>query len=73
MRFDARTGAFSFRYRPDLGIAAPTQVFVSPIHYPHGYVVRVENGRVTGREGRLLDVQPTSREVVTVRVVARRR
>ncbi|MEI5672904.1 MULTISPECIES: glycoside hydrolase family 5 protein [unclassified Nocardioides] len=71
MRFDSRTGAFRFRYRPDRRIAAPTQVFVSPLHYPHGYDVRVSGGRVVKRDGRLLSIRATGRKVVRIRIVDR--
>ena len=46
------TGAFRFRYRPDRRIAAPTRIFVSPLHYPHGYGVDVDGGRVVHRDER---------------------
>nr|NYG11242.1 endoglycosylceramidase [Nocardioides lianchengensis] len=71
MRFDSRTGAFRFRYRPDRRITAPTQVFVSPLHYPHGYDVRVSGGRVVKRDGRLLSIRATGRKVVRIRIVDR--
>ncbi len=73
MRFDATTGAFRFRYRPDRRIKAPTDIFVSPLHYPRGYRVLVDNGRVVRREARHLHVRPTSRQPVTVRVLPRRK
>jgi endoglycosylceramidase len=71
MSFNTENGAFRFRYRPDRRIAAPTEIFLSPLHYPHGYRVLVEHGRVVDRTGRLLSVRPTSGQVVTVRVVRR--
>jgi endoglycosylceramidase len=71
MRFSTSTGAFRFRYRPDRSITAPTEIFVSPLHYPHGYRVVVENGRVVRRTERHLSVRATSDRVVIVRVTGR--
>jgi endoglycosylceramidase len=73
MSFDARTGAFRFRYRPDRRIAAPTEVFVSPLHYPDGYRVRVTGGTAQRLPGRLLEVTPAPgrTEPVTVRITGR--
>ena len=34
MHFDTTDGAFDFTYRPDRRITAPTEIFVSPLHYP---------------------------------------
>lgn len=73
MSFDARTGDFVFRYRPDRRIKAPTQVFVSPLHYERGYAVRVSHGTVVKRDGRLLSIRASGRKVVTIRVADRER
>jgi len=69
MRFDAETGAFLFRYRPDRSIHAPTRIFVSPLHYEHGYAVRVRGGRVVDRSAGVVTVRPTAKSLVTVRIV----
>ena len=47
-------------------------IFVSPLHYPHGYRVSVDGGRVVRRDARHLYVRPTGtgREV-RVRISAR--
>jgi hypothetical protein len=71
MRFRPRTGRFAFTYRPDRQITAPTRIFVSPLHYPHGYRVRARHG-VVRRSGHFLLVRPTSSRIVTIRVIARR-
>jgi endoglycosylceramidase len=68
MHFDPSTGAFRYRYRPDPSIAAPTRIFVSPLHYPHGYRVRVDGGRVVRRDGRLVEVRATGARPVSVRI-----
>jgi endoglycosylceramidase len=69
MRFDARSGDFLLRYRPDRSIHAPTRIFVSPLHYEHGYDVRVTGGRVVDRDRRLVQVRATRNSLVTVRIV----
>ena len=71
MRFDTTTGDFTFRYRPDPSITAPTRIFVSPLHYPDGYRVEVRGGRVVQRDPRHLSVRAASTKVVTVRVAGR--
>lgn len=71
MTFDARSGDFVFRYRPDRRIQAPTELFVSPLHYPDGYRVRVRNGHAVRRPHGLLHVRPRSGRVVTVRIQGR--
>ncbi len=70
-RFDPRTGALELRYRPDPGLAAPTELFLPPVHYPEGCLVEVEGG---GYEldlpGRILRVKAdpgAARVVVRVR------
>jgi endoglycosylceramidase len=45
-RFERDSVRFSYTYDPDASIAAPTTVFVPPIHYPDGYRVQVEGARV---------------------------
>jgi len=69
MRFDPADGSFRYRYRPDPAITAPTRIFVSPLHYPDGYRVRVDGGRVVSRSARQVLVAAGSNTVVTVRVV----
>ncbi|WP_183096132.1 glycoside hydrolase family 5 protein [Nocardioides stalactiti] len=71
MSFDAATGDFRFRYRPDRRIAAPTEIFVSPLHYPDGYVVTVQGGTATRQPGRMVHVQPTGDSAVTVTIEGR--
>ena len=44
MRFRPGSGRFWLRFKPGPSISAPTRVFVSPLHYPHGYRVAVEHG-----------------------------
>ena len=71
MRFDTDSGAFRYRYRPDRSIHEPTEIFVSPLHYPRGWRVQVENGHAERRGGSRLLVTPDSNRVVTVRVLRR--
>ncbi len=68
--YDAATGRFSMTYRPDPGITAPTQVFVSPLTSPHGYDVQVSGGTFR-KHGSTLLVRATSSRTVTVEVTPR--
>jgi Cellulase (glycosyl hydrolase family 5)/Glycoside hydrolase family 5 C-terminal domain len=69
--FDATTGYFRYRYRHDPAVEAPTEIFVSPLHYPDGFEVQVRNGRVTGRDGRLVRIATSRDAEVTVVVRGR--
>ncbi|WP_162260990.1 MULTISPECIES: cellulase family glycosylhydrolase [unclassified Nocardioides] len=71
MDFDATTGAFSYRYRSN-AVDAPTEIFVSPLHYPHGYDVAVTGGSwAPGTDGRI-EVRPdVPGQEVGVRISAR--
>jgi endoglycosylceramidase len=70
--FDATTGAFSYRYRSN-DIAEPTEIFVSPLHYPDGYDVEVTNGRWERASGNRLLVEPvTAGQEVSVAVLSAR-
>lgn len=69
--FSRETGEFRYRYTSSGRVTVPTVVFVSPLHYPDGYRVSVRNGRVVGRDGRLVKIQGQAGEVVSV--VVRRR
>ena len=71
LHFDPSTGAFRYVYRPDPRISAPTVVFVSPLHYPGGFKVVVQHGRVVSRHGRLLSIRAAGTDPVAV--VIRRR
>jgi len=71
MRFDTGTGAFRYRYRPDPSIEAPTEIFVSPLHYPRGWRVRVTHGSAVKRGKTRLLVTADGSRPVTVRVVRR--
>ena len=74
--FDPATGAFSFTYRADPSVHAPTEIMV-PIayHYPRGYNVTVHGARVTSRpDAQLLTLVNTpGASTVTVTLVARSR
>jgi endoglycosylceramidase len=71
MRFRPGSGRFWFRYRPDRSISAPTRIFVSPLHYPHGYRVAVAHGSYR-RAGRYLLVRANSSRAVSVRITRAR-
>ena len=43
MRFDhSNSGNFTLEFAPDASIAAPTEIFLPPFRYPHGFDVAVE-------------------------------
>ncbi|WP_067722997.1 endoglycoceramidase I [Nocardia yamanashiensis] len=46
MIFDAGNGDFAYRYTPRAG-TGQTEIYVSDLHYPGGYAVRVDGGTVT--------------------------
>ncbi|MCP9621242.1 glycoside hydrolase family 5 protein [Nocardia otitidiscaviarum] len=50
MVFDPADGDFAYRYTPRPA-AGPTEIYVSDLHYPDGYRVRVEGGTVTSAPG----------------------
>lgn len=68
MRFDSRTGAFDFRYRPARRVTAATKIFVSPLHYPRGRRVVVRHGRIVKQSRTQLLVRATGSREVTVRI-----
>ncbi|WP_456237929.1 endoglycoceramidase I [Nocardia terrae] len=64
MIFDPDTGDFAYRYTPGAGT---TEIYVSDVHYPDGYAVRVEGGRVTSAAGaRVVTVAADGSAPVTV-------
>ena len=69
-RFDPASGSFTFRYRPDPSITAPTSIVVPQRAYPGGYVAEVTGGVVTSPQdsGRLTVRADPGAELVTVRV-----
>jgi hypothetical protein len=70
MRFRPGSGRFWFRFKPNRSVTAPTRIFVSPLHYPHGYRVTVEHGSYR-RAGRYVLVRASSNRTVSVRIVRR--
>ncbi|BEK91405.1 hypothetical protein GCM10010198_31340 [Nocardia seriolae] len=66
MIFDADTGDFAYRYTPRAGT---TEIYVSDVHYPDGYAVRVDGGRVTSAAGaRVVTVEADASTPVTVHI-----
>jgi len=43
--FNPRTRVFKLVFRHDLAVSAPTQIFIPNYQYPHGYSIRVSDGR----------------------------
>lgn len=50
-RFDADSRIFTFSYRPDPRLRAPTVVFTAPLQYPTGYRTSVRGARIVSRRG----------------------
>ncbi|MFI9402482.1 cellulase family glycosylhydrolase [Nocardia sp. NPDC052316] len=66
LTFDPATGDFAYRYTPQ-PLAAPTEIYVSDLHYPNGYEVRADGGTVTSPPGaRVVTVQGNGITPVTV-------
>lgn len=68
MIFDADNGDFAYRYFPRAA-TKPTEIFVSDLHYPDGYVVSVDGGHVTSAPGaRVVTVVADGNAPVTVKI-----
>jgi hypothetical protein len=63
---------FKMKFRSDPKLAAPTEIFVPNFQYPHGYSVRVSDGRfeIQRSQQRLLYWPGEEREIhqITIRV-----
>jgi endoglycosylceramidase len=72
--FDPATGAFTFTYRADHSLHAPTEIVV-PVayHYPRGYDVNVRGARVTSRADAQLVTLINDPGAATVTVTIRSR
>ena len=65
-RYDPAGDTFTYRFKPDSKIHAPSVVYVPPMHFPDGYRVTVSGARVVSKPGaRLLELAntPGAREV----------
>ncbi|QRY63283.1 cellulase family glycosylhydrolase [Gordonia sp. PDNC005] len=71
MTFDTSTGAFSFTYRPNSAISAPTVIYPSSVHYPNGYNVQVTGGQYTTASDGRLHVSADGSGPVSVSVTAK--
>ena len=68
LSFDPENGRFRYTYRPR-PLAAPTVIFVSPLHYQGQRRVTVEGGRVVGDpQARRIRVRATGTSPVTVTI-----
>ncbi|WP_037176420.1 endoglycoceramidase I [Rhodococcus sp. UNC363MFTsu5.1] len=68
LRFNSTGGDFEYTYQPRPS-AKPTEIYVSDLHYPGGYVSEVTGGRVTSAAGaRIVTVQADGTAPVTVRI-----
>ncbi|MFC7449416.1 cellulase family glycosylhydrolase [Rhodococcus daqingensis] len=68
LRFNPEGGDFEYTYRPRPA-ARPTEIYVSDLHYPGGYVAEVQGGQVTSAPGaRIVTVETDGAAPVTVRI-----
>lgn len=68
LSFNPDNGDFEYTYQPRES-AAPTEIFVSPLHYPGGYTVTVDGGYTLGKaRGNVLRVKADGADPVTVRI-----
>ncbi len=68
LAFDPANGDFGYRYTPSAGTGA-TDIYVSDLHYPAGYLVRVDGGTVTSAPGaRMVTVTAAGSGPVTVKI-----
>lgn len=72
--FNPGTGAFTFTYRADPTVHAPTEIVVpTAYHYPHSYEVVVRGARVTSSQDAQLLTLVNDRGASTVTVTLRAR
>lgn len=71
MRFDLRSRAFTYRFRHDPAVTAPTEIYLPRLHYPHGCRVDVSDGsyEIDLAAQRLRYVHGHAREEHTLHVV----
>lgn len=66
LTFDPANGDFAYQYTPR-ALSEPTEIYVSDLHYPNGYEVRVDGGTVTSAPGaRVVTVEGAGSASVTV-------
>ncbi|WP_232376232.1 endoglycoceramidase I [Amycolatopsis aidingensis] len=69
LSFDPANGNFRYTYQADGG-QAPTEIYVSDLHYPHGYEVSVTGGTVISEPGAplvLVRAEQTGSVTVSIR------
>ncbi|MCF8610334.1 cellulase family glycosylhydrolase [Gordonia sp. HY285] len=68
LRFDTNTGDFTYTYEPG-NADAPTEIFVSPLHYKHGPAITVDGGTVTnGLTDNRIQITASGNKPVTVTI-----
>lgn len=71
--FDATAGTFSYRYRVMRSIAAPTEIVLPRLAFPHGYRVDVHGARIVSRVGAPVLLLAARPGAATVRLRVTRR
>ncbi len=73
MRFERTSGRFTFTFRHDPRVSAPTELFVPRSHYPRGCAVAVSDGSwVTDGERQIVAYRHTDARAVHRITIARR-
>lgn len=68
--FNVDTGAFSLIYQADVGVLAPTEVFVSPFYYSNGYNVTISPPQAASwKQGPKSRISITAIQNVVVKVL----
>ncbi len=70
MMFDPKRKVFTFAFRHDASVTAPTELFVPNYQYPQGYAIKVSDGSIEiDREQQLLRYHHTfTRDIHTIRI-----
>lgn len=71
LSFDPRTGDFAYTYEAGSCHGRPTDVFISPLHYPRGFDLAVDGGTARPARDNHLLVDAVAGAEVTVRVTPR--
>jgi len=73
MNINLKTKMFTFTFRPEDKIKAPTEIYVPRFQYPYGYLVDTSSGRVDrNTENQTLLIHDAKGDTVTVKVMQKK-